>query len=109
MKIGRKALKKGQVTSEKRKVTVGQIDFDFLQRCYREDVGDAQASIYDASGKLSSKVITQLLQRCIFFCSEEEEEGEKGGVQPQPWRRRSQMSWILSMIPFSSTPWPCAV
>lgn len=77
MKRGRPQLKEGELRANQRQIRVGQLDWQKLERCYQEDIGDDEVSIYDGSGRLSSNAITQILQRYIFFCSEEKEEGEK--------------------------------
>ena len=81
-KRGRSQLEEGQLGAAQRRVRIDQLDWDLLASCYRKDTGDDQATIFEGTGKLSSMAVSHILERYIFLCSEDSEEGEKRRRQP---------------------------
>jgi len=63
-------LKEGDKDFRKRNVTVAQMDFQKLEECYQQLAGDASKSIWDASEKLSSKAVSEILDLFVVMAEE---------------------------------------
>ena len=74
---GRPQLKINEVGSDKRRVHVEQMDFQKLEDCYKSVTGDGLKSVWDITGKLCSKAVSEILTLFISMASGEGEEDEK--------------------------------
>ena len=70
MKRGRPQLKEGDKDFRKRNVTVAQMDFQKLEECYQQLAGDPSKTIWDATDKLSSKAVSEILELFIVMAEE---------------------------------------
>ena len=76
-KRGRPSKPSNEVSSPQRQVHVAQMDFQKLEECYQQLTGDASKSIWDASEKLSSKAVSEIIG--LFIVMAEERDEKRGG------------------------------
>ena len=69
-KPGRPPLAPSKVGRAKRQVNVAQMDFQKLEEAYQQLTGNPSKSIWDASGKLSSKAVSEILELFAVMASE---------------------------------------
>lgn len=63
-------MKEGDKDFRKRNVTVAQMDFQKLEECYQQLAGDPSKTIWDATDKLSSKAVSEILEFFIVMAEE---------------------------------------
>ena len=78
MKFGRPPLPPDKANNKKRVVSIAQMDFAKLELAYQIATGDPSKSIWDASGKLSSSGVSEILELFVVMA---EERGEKKSAE----------------------------